>query len=538
MSLDGFFIHHLTEELKSALVGGRINKIYQLSELELLFHIRANYKTYKLIVSSSISSSHVNITLKQYENQDAPFNFCMLIRKHFEGAFITNISQVENDRILIFDFSCGNELGDMVNKKMICEIMGRNSNIIFTNEDYTILDAIRRLPPSLEGMRTILPRATYVFPHLDKRVSPFHVPSNEIDLTSLQGVSSLFLNEVRHTQDIKALISKSINPVVMKTSTKEFFYCFPLEHIGGMITHFNTLSELLDYVYEEKDIEARLTQQHKELDKFLNNELQKNKYKLEKLKSELEAAVSNQELQKMGELLSANLYKIKKGDAFVIVEDYYDQMNEITIPLNENKTPSENLKLIFTKLKKSKNAIAHIEKQILLTLQEIDYFEEFVVQFEYATPKDLEEMKQELETNHYLRKKRETKPKKSYPKYETYQDETGTLIFLGKNNIQNDYLTHTVASRNEYWFHVQGGPGSHVVVKSEAIPPENTLRAAANLAAYYSKFRNSSSVPVDYTQIKNLKKIPGQKGSKVIITGHRTIFIDPSLDSINKLKKK
>lgn len=538
MAFDGIFLHHLTNELNQSLLGGRVNKIIQISDLELLFQIRSKGQNHQLLVSSSLDSPRIHTTKVHYLPLESQTNLSQLIRKHIEGGYITKIYQHNNDRIITFEFNVSNEIGDIVNRKMIVEIMGRNSNIVFTTNDYVIIDSIRRLPPSFEGLRTILPKAIYEYPTANKTINPFLQESDGADLSNIQGASILFLNEVKDSGSLTSVIHRSVYPNIIKTAQKNYFYCIPLQHIQGTVFPFPTLSELLDQVYEVNRSENRLSQQHKNIDRLVSSELQKNQYKLEKLKSELEQAYITLSLQKNGELLAANLYKVKVGDNYVEVEDYYENQHIIKIDLNPNKTPSENLSSIFTKVKKAKNAIIQIEKQIENTIEEIRYLEELLFQISSATSKDIDEIHEELVVNRYVKKGKPIKPKKSIPKFETFIDTYGIAYLVGKNNLQNEYITHKLAAKNNYFFHVKGSPGSHVIARIETQPTESIIRNAANLAALYSPLKQSSSVPVDYTLVKNIKKVSGKKGSFVLLYHQKTIYIDPDISLLQQLTKK
>lgn len=538
VAFDGIFLHHLTNELNQSLLGGRVNKIIQISELELLFHIRSKGQNLQLLVSSSLDSPRVHVTKANYLPLESQTNLIQLMRKHIEGGYITKLYQHNNDRIITFEFNVSNEIGDIVNRKMIVEIMGRNSNIVFTTNDYVIIDSIRRLPPSFEGLRTILPKAIYEYPTANKTINPFLQESDGADLSNIQGASILFLNEVKDSGSLTSVIHRSVYPNIIKTAQKNYFYCIPLQHIQGTVFPFPTLSELLDQVFEVTKSESRLSQQHKHINKLVSNELQKNQYKLEKLKSELEQANVTLSLQKSGELLAANLYKVRVGDNYVEVEDYYENQNTIKIPLNSNKTPSENLSSLFAKVKKAKNAIVQIEKQIENTIEEIRYLEELLFQITSATSKDIDEIQEELIANKYVKKGKPLKPKKSIPRFETFVDAAGITYFVGKNNLQNEYITHKLASKSNYFFHVKGSPGSHVIARVETHLTETIIRNAANLAALFSPLKQSSSVPVDYTLIKNIKKVSGKKGSYVLLYHQKTIYIDPDTSLMQQLTKK
>lgn len=377
--------------------------------------------------------------------------------------------------------------------------------------------------------------------------------ANQI-VDTFSGVSPLFAKEAVHRAglvnqetipntllDMFQLIRMhSFTPQLTRKDGKEYFYLLELQHVHGEMKTFDSLSQLLDRFYFGKAERDRVKQQASDLERFVVNEKKKNENKLKKLKRTLEESQHAYKYQLYGELLTANLYAIKKGDKEATVINYYDEDGgEITIPLKTNKTPSENAQAYFTKYQKAKNAVEAVNEQIERTHEEIAYFEELIQQLSSASPKDLEEMREELVEGKYLRakQKRNAKKKKQAAiQLETYESSQGIPILVGKNNKQNEYLTTKAAARDDIWLHTKDIPGSHVVIRHQA-PDEETLLEAAQIAAYFSKAKESSSVPVDYTKIRHVKKPNGAKPGFVTYDQQQTLFVTPDEDVVLKLRK-
>ena len=416
--------------------------------------------------------------------------------------------------------------------------MGRNSNIILLNSENTIIDALRKLPPSFDNLRTIIPHAKYNYPSSTKSINPFN---KEIPLLldNLQGVSKQLLNTLNEldNSNILSFLNQEIKPVIFKTEKKLDFYAYPLSNDYEVISTHQTLSEMLEEYYNEslKTVNYNAV----ELEKTIQKELKKANIKLSNLTLDLQKAKENLKYSNIGILLQSNLYKVKKGDTKVIVLDYFNNNEELEINLNPLLDPSSNLKAIFNKAKKASIAIVEVKKQIDIVLKEIEYLNTILFQLSIADNKDLEEIKLELSLNGYLKSNQKYKKKQQKIEFITYKVDD-ILIYVGKNNTQNDYLTHKIASSNDYWFHTKNLPGSHVIVKIPENDPnfimsEKLIRAAANIAAYYSTGKTSSSVPVDYTKVRYLKKVPGMKGSFVTLQNQKTIYIDPDINLIKNL---
>jgi predicted ribosome quality control (RQC) complex YloA/Tae2 family protein len=567
MSFDGLFTRAMTQELSQSIESGRINKIHQPYKNEIIFIVRANGKNHKLLLSAHPSYSRVQLTEESYENPTVPPMFCMLLRKHLEGYMIESISQVGLDRIIVFEIKGRNEIGDISYKKLIVEIMGRHSNIILVDKDRNmILDSIKHISPSINSHRTVLPGHEYVMPPQQNKKNPFESTDEDIlrsidfnsgkldkqIVESFSGISPLFAKEVVYKAGLanqkslpKSFFSlvdrikkRQYNPT-FKNGKKETFYLMNLEHLEGSVQTFPSLSQLLDRYFYQKASRDRVKQQGNDLERFIKNERDKNQNKIVKLEQTLNDAKQADRYQLLGELLTSNIYAAKKGMVEIEVINYYDEEGSmIKIPLNPQKSPSENAQNYFSKYQKAKNAMVIVHEQIEKAKDEIQYFEQLLQQLESALPKDIEEIREELEEEGYLRAKKTSKKKKvnHKPEVEEYTSTEGTTILVGKNNKQNDYLTNRMANKNDIWLHTKEIPGSHVVIKDEN-PSETTINEAANIAAYFSKARESSSVPVDYTMVKQVKKPKGAKPGFVIYEGQQTIYVTPNLDLVRSLKK-
>ncbi|MGJ7910622.1 Rqc2 family fibronectin-binding protein [Neobacillus sp. LXY-1] len=570
MSFDGLFTHVMANELSRSLKGGRINKVHQPYKNEIIITVRANGSNHKLLLSAHPSYARAQITNESYDNPSEPPMFCMLLRKHIEGHILEDVYQVENDRMIIFEIKGRNEIGDISYKQLIIEIMGRHSNIILVDKTRNlILDSIKHISFAVNSHRAILPGQPYIYPPEQKKLNPFHASEEDvlkkIDFNAgkldrqiveqFAGTSPLFAKEVvfqsglanRTTvpQTFIKLINEiqmeEIRPSIMATETKEAFYLFPLEHIGGVIKSFDTLSEVLDRFYFGKAERDRVKQQGNDIERFIINEKEKNEKKIEKLQQTLKEAELAEQYQRYGELLTANLYAAKKGMKEIEVVDYYDEAGgTVTITLDPRRTPSENAQRYFSKYQKAKNAVAIVEEQIEKARLEVIYFDNLLQQIQTASPKDIQEIREELVEGGYIRERQKRNGKKLQnvkPVLDYFVSSDGIDIIVGKNNKQNDYLTNKVAARDEIWLHTKDIPGSHVVIRSKE-PSEETIHEAAKLAAYFSKARNSSSVPVDFTRVRFVKKPSGAKPGFVIYENQQTVFVTPEEELVLKLKNK
>lgn len=545
MSMDGIFVHYLTYEFNNTILKAKINKIYQPNPLEILLQLRTSNQTFQLLISASLDSSRIYLTKQAFENPQVPGNFCMILRKYIERGIITSISQYQNDRLIIFTINTYNEMGDNADYRLIVEIMGRNSNVILINEDNKIIDSIRRVPPTENNNRYIIPKATYVFPIQNDLLNPFEVEVS-YPIANYQGIAKVIQNEIMnyYDGDVKKFLENKIVPNIYTKENKQDFYCFLLSSFNSdSILTFKTLSEMLDYFYNV--CKQTINYTNMDLIKQVKRLITHQNTKLANLIDDLSKAEENLKYKDLGILLQANLYMVKKGMTSINVIDFIHNGEEITIDLNPMLDASKNLKQIFNKGKKASNALIEVTNQINKTKEEIRYLNDILSMLEFATASELDEIKLDLITNseQYKNKAKKLSSKKNNKisiQHFNYEDVT---IYVGKNNIQNDYLTNKLARNNDYWFHVKDGSGAHVVVSVPNNNPsftlsEQVIRLAASIAGYYSKYSKSSTVPIDYTKVQYIKKIPGTKGYHVTYTNQKTIYIDPDYELIKQYLRK
>ncbi|MFK9092365.1 NFACT family protein [Bacillus salipaludis] len=569
MSFDGLFTKAMVDELLSSLKGGRINKVHQPYKNEVILTIRANGVNQKLLLSAHPSYARVQLTNEAYDNPSEPPMFCMLLRKHIEGYILEDLYQVDNDRMIIIEIKGRNEIGDISYKQLIIEIMGRHSNIVLVDKTRNvILDSIKHVSFAINSHRAILPGQPYIYPPAQNKINPFEAVEEDVErsvdfiggkldrqlVEHFAGTSPLFAKEVIFQSGlanrtsvpgtfirlIKKIAAGDISPSIISANGKESFYLFPLEHLKGEIKTFPSISEMLDRYYFGKAERDRVKQQGNDIERFISNEKEKNEKKIGKLEVTLKDAERAEQFQRYGELLTANLYVAKKGMKEIEVLDYYDELGgTIVIPLDPRKTPSENAQKYFSKYQKAKTALAVVVEQIAKAHEEVAYFENLTQQVQAASPKDIQEIREELVEGGYIRERQKRNGKKAQnakPVLDHFHASDGTEIIVGKNNKQNDYLTNKLAARDEIWLHTKDIPGSHVVIRSKE-PADETIREAAILAAYYSKARNSSSVPVDFTKVRYVKKPSGAKPGFVIYDNQQTVYVTPDEELVLKLKK-
>ncbi len=563
MAFDGLFTYSITADLQQ-LVTGRITKIHQPNAQEVILHVRANGKNHKLLFSIHSSYARVHLTEQSIENPAEPPMFCMLLRKHLEGGFISSIKQLGFDRIIIVEIESKNEIGDPIVRQLHAEIMGRHSNLLLIDKEQDkIVDSLKHLPPSVNSFRTVLPGQPYLAPPTQNKWNPLLVTEEELAtffvetknakdiVTQFTGFSPLHAEELLYrmtsasnrVQCFKEFIASFANggtsPMYVLANHKTYFSPIELTHLHGDMTTYPNVHELLDRVFFARAERDRVKQQAGDLERWLQNEIDKLALKTKKLTKDYERASKLDQFQLYGELLMANIYSFEKGVKEVTVINYYSENSEeITIPVSERKTPIENAQGYYTKYTKAKNALIMVQQQLEKTKEEITYFEMLAQQVQQAAPGDIEEIREELAEQGYLKLRHSKKKKKPVkPEPERYISSTGIAISVGKNNKQNDMLTFKIAKRTDIWLHTKDIPGSHVVIHSSE-PDETTLREAATLAAYFSKARESSSVPVDYTDIRQVKKPNGAKPGFVIYFEQKTLYIDPDEALILQLKKQ
>ncbi|WP_369670287.1 fibronectin-binding protein EfbA [Enterococcus lactis] len=566
MSFDGVFTHAMVNELRETLLSGRISKIHQPYENEIVLVIRSHGKNHRLLLSAHPSYTRVQITQIDYQNPDNPPNFVMMLRKYLDGAILENIEQIENDRVIHFHFAKRNELGDLQNIILIVELMGRHSTIVLVNQETgKILDAIKHIGSSQNTYRSLLPGVEYIAPPKQEVLNPFSSDKEKIfqrlsqtelepkaiqhqfqgiGFDTAQELTKRLLERPNEKMVVwEEFFSSIINhpiPTFYETTNKDFFTPIVYQVFSeqaSAVTTYPTLSQLLDSYYHEKAEKDRAKQQGGELIRKIENELKRNKNKLKKREQTLKESENAENYRRDGELLTTFLTQVPRGAKEVVLPNYYEEDRPIKIALDPALTPNQNAQKYFHRYQKLKNAVKLIGEQIQEAKDEIQYLESVLSQLEIAGPMDIEAIKEELTAEGYLKKKTQKKQKKKKPSQpDQYFSSDGTLILVGKNNLQNDQLTMKTAKKTDYWLHAKNIPGSHVIIKSDQ-PSDETITEAAELAAYFSKYRYSAQVPVDLVQVKHIRKPNGAKPGYVIYENQKTVIVTPEEEKITAMKQ-
>ena len=548
MSFDGFFLHHMTEELRRELLGGRIQKINQPFEQELVLQIRSNRQSHKLLLSAHSVFGRVQLTDTTFENPAVPNTFIMVMRKYLQGAVIEAIQQVENDRILEISVSNKNEIGDSVAVTLVIEIMGKHSNIILLDKaSDKIIEAIKHVGFSQNSYRTILPGSTYVAPPQTSSLNPFTV-----------GDEKLF--EILHTEDLEPKRLQQIfqglgrdtatelsgRLTADKLKTFRAFFASPTQPslteksfsaqlFSDSKTQLSTLSELLDTFYKDKAERDRVNQQASELIRRVENELEKNRKKLGKQEEELLATENAEEFRQKGELLTTFLHQVPNDQDQVELDNYYTG-EKIIISLDKALTPNQNAQRYFKRYQKLKEAVKHLTSLIEETLATILYLESVETALAQASLTEIAEIREELIQTGFIRRRQREKIQKRQKPEKYLATDGQTIILVGRNNLQNDELTFKMAKKDELWFHAKDIPGSHVVITGNLQPSDEVKTDAAELAAYFSKARLSNLVQVDMIETKKLNKPTGVKPGFVTYTGQKTLRVTPDEEKIKGMK--
>ena len=549
MSFDGFFLHHMVEELRAELLNGRIQKINQPFDQELVLQIRSNRQSHRLLLSAHPVFGRIQLTETTFENPAQPSTFIMVLRKYLQGAVIESIEQIENDRIVEITVSNKNEIGDDIQATLIIEIMGKHSNILLVDKSSNkILEVIKHIGFSQNSYRTLLPGATYIAPPSTKALNPFTIKDEKLfeilqtqELTA-KNLQNLFQGLGRDTATelerqllndklatFRNFFEQETNPCL----TDKSFSCVPFStKIEG---HFSSLSQLLDVFYKDKAERDRVKQQASELIRRVENELQKNRQKLKKQEKELQATENAEEFRQKGELLTTFLHQVPNDQDQVVLDNYYTNQ-PITIALDKALTPNQNAQKYFKRYQKLKEAVKYLTELIEETKATILYLESVETVLNQAGLDEIAEIREELiQTGFIRRRQREKIQKRKKP--EKYLASDGkTIILVGRNNLQNEELTFKIARKEELWFHAKDIPGSHVVISGNLNPSDEVKTDAAELAAYYSKGRLSNLVQVAMIEVKKLNKPTGGKPGFVTYTGQKTLRVTPDPDKIHSMK--
>ncbi|HEO4152121.1 TPA: NFACT family protein [Streptococcus agalactiae] len=550
MSFDGFFLHHLTNELQEQIEKGRIQKVNQPFDHELVLTIRNNRRNYKLLLSAHPVFGRIQTTEANFQNPQNPNTFTMIMRKYLQGAVIETIQQIENDRILEIIVSNKNEIGDHIKATLVVEIMGKHSNIILIDKnEHKIIESIKHVGFSQNSYRTILPGSTYIAPPKTKAINPFDISdqtlfellqTNDLSPKNLQqlfqGLGRDTALELSHClkdnklNDFRQFFSREYYPSLTEKS-------FSAVQFSSSHETFQSLGQLLDYYYQEKAEKDRIAQQASDLIHRVQSELEKNIKKLAKQQDELLATENAEEFRQKGELLTTYLSMVPNNQDVVVLDNYYTNQT-IEISLDRALTPNQNAQRYFKKYQKLKEAVKHLKGIISDTENTITYLESVETSLNHASMEDINDIREELVETGFIKRRAHDKQHKRKKPEQYLASDGKTIIMVGRNNLQNDELTFKMARKGELWFHAKDIPGSHVLIRDNLNPSDEVKTDAAELAAYYSKARLSNLVQVDIIEAKKLNKPSGTKPGFVTYTGQKTLRVTPTQGKIDSLKLK
>lgn len=585
MALDGIFLNCLKEEIAEVAVGARVDKVYQPTREEIVLNLRSRNGSFRLLMSARANSPRVHFTQYTPENPPVPPMLCMLLRKHLTGAILTGIRQQELDRILFFDFDATNEIGDKVKLYLCIEIMAQYSNIILIDGDGKIIDSLKRVDFTKSSVRQVLPSLEYQLPPQQDKMNLIEDNSSVIAdrilsfgskslssaiLSTLMGVSPIVCRELAYRscgEDLEVSLldsdarskllnqievlyqkikSKNYAPVILYDDNKKpfDFSFFDIKQYGSFATSegCESFSELLDKFYSEKDRIERTSRRSQDLRKNLNNVSERIAKKLELQKAELEQCADREKLRIYAELINAHQYSLKKGSLYYDLPNYYDDNNILRVPADPALTPTQNSQKYYKEYKKSYTAEKMLKELIKSGADELIYIESVLDTLTRAdSERELLEIKQELYDGGYTKTMKQGKSKKNpapLPPLCFYSSD-GFKILVGRNNVQNDKLSLKTATKSDMWLHTKDFPGAHVIIVGNNQNISDTaINEAAIIAGVYSRASNSSQVPVDYTQVRNLKKPNGAKPGKVIYTVYNTLYVTPDSELAENLKSK
>ncbi len=579
MAFDGLCVAALVNEFREKLIGQRIYKIAQPEPDELLITFRTTSGYERLLMSSDAS---LPLCYLAKENKTAPMtapNFCMLLRKHIQNGRIVEINQPSLERIIVFEIEHLDEMGDLKRKKLIMELMGKHSNIIFTDDNNVIIDSIKHINSFVSSVREVLPGRNYFIPDANNKLNPFEmdfeafkalIKSKPFDISkaiysSVTGFSPLMSNEVlvrsgidaetnaQDTDDdsllhiyncikwtLEDITSHKFVPNIIYNSEGNVieFAPFILKAYSGLpYNEFDTMSDVIHDFYSKKAISARVKQKTSDIRKILQTILERNVKKYDLQLKQLADTEKKDKYKVYGELINAFGYNLSDGAKSLTCDNYYTGA-EITIPLDETISAKDNAKKYFDKYNKLKRTEEAVSIQAAETKAEIDHLESILASLDNALSEaEINEIKEEMATSGYIKRKGSNKRKdasKSSPLH--YVSSDGFDIYVGKNNFQNDYLTFKLANATDWWFHAKKIPGSHVILKTEGKDiPDKTFEEAAALAGYYSKGRNQEKVEIDYVKKKEIKKPQGSAPGFVVYYTNYSMVISPDISNIKEI---
>ena len=572
MPLDAVTLRGLTRELKKSAEGARIDRVQQPEKDVLLLSLHTHEGNRRLLLSASVSGARVQFTERSFENPAEPPMFCMLLRKHLVGARIRSIEQPETERMLLFRLLTRDEMGDESEKTLSVELIGRSANIILVGADGRIIDCLRRMEYGGEG-RGMLPGMIYRLPPKQEKTPFFDCPDEELSarletiengaeidrelLDRFSGLSPLICRELAYrsrgahellTENVFALretvaAGEFVPTLVSIDGTARDFSFMSINQYGpvAQTERFDDFSSLLDAFYARRDREESRRRRSRELLRSVRGACERLERKLALQRKELNDTAGREEIRRRAELITANIYRMKKGQSELVCEDYFTEgCPEIRIALDPLKTPQQNAAALYKDFSRKKAAEEHLTVLISEGEKQREYLSTVLDEIERAeTERDLADIRRELFQTGYLKKQRGTKADRSKPQAPLrFQSSDGFEILVGRSNIQNDELTFKTARRTDLWLHTQRIHGSHVILRTDGLePPQRTLEEAASLAAYYSQGREAGKIPVDYTQVRHVKKPSGALPGAVLYTDYATLLSEANEELVSKLKK-
>ncbi|RHW52973.1 hypothetical protein DS834_03565 [Lactobacillus bombicola] len=556
MAYDGLFIHSLLGNVRKLLVGGRLSKIYQPFEHDLILIFRKERKNRQLLISANAQYPRFYITDQSINNPDKAPTFVMVLRKYLEGSILQSIKQVGVDRIINFYFSNRNELGDQVQLVLSVELMGKHSNVILYNQTSgRIIDLLKRINPEENRVRLLLPKAKYVLPPLNPGINGFEITSAEFKAEInkiapaefVQKVNGLdrddrnellgYLTDDYSYSSFMTFISqfdKSRAYILTTKNNKRKIFPYLPYHLDLLKeTTDDDFNHALDEFYRCQSNHDWVRQKSTQVERIIKNEQKKLTKKIVKLRKQLELAENSEGYRIRGEILNANLAQVKPGMTKIKLPNYYDNNNLISITLDVALSPARNAQKYFTRYKKMRDSIKHVKEQIQIAQNNLLYFDSVQTAIDNAEPQDIDQIIDELTSQGYIKpistkKRRKKIIEQSLNKFKL---SSGKLVLVGKNNYQNDWLTFKKANKQDIWFHVKNIPGSHVILQ-DSQPSETDIIETAEIAAYFSKAKNSAHVQVDFVKDQRVKKPNGAKPGFVIYTGQNSIEVTPQKDRV------
>lgn len=586
MPLDAVFLTGLTQELETRITGARIDKVQQPERDLLLLSLRTHDGNAKLLVNGGVGSARVHLTQGSFENPQEPPMFCMLLRKHLVGARIESLVQPEFERLLILNLDARDEMGTAVKKQLVVEMLGRQSNVILVGPEGHIIDCMRRVDSAMSEVRPVLPGMLYRLPPRQEKPVLFDTdaerrrallevmePGMAVDkwlLNTFSGLSPLTCRELCHRafgessprfqslmeaqrdalltamDDLTQRVAAGVlQPVMLLDGVQPKDFSFwPIAQYGGALTctQSESFSALLDEFYLRRDKAEAMRRKSQALTRLVKTIRDRTSKKLALQQEELKRSTDREALRRKADLITANLYRMKKGDRTLVAQDFYAEgCPDVEIPLDPLKTPQQNAAALYKSYQKSKTAEAHLTKLIDEASQSLRYLNSVLDELARAeSERDLVEIRAELRATGYLRREKTSKREKTQPRAPLrFISSTGYEILVGRSNTQNDELTHKIARRTDIWLHTQKVHGSHVIIRAGDTQPDvQTLAEAASLAVYYSQARDGGKTPVDYTMVRFVRKPSGALPGMVLYTGYQTCMAESDEALVERLRTK